>query len=228
MLLQARHDGPISRGFLSGTRLAFHAGVSVRSLPNCALLWLGLLLAGALLPDRAQARGSHFLLEVGAGATLSGDGGVAVSADLGAGGKFRAFPPRFYWIAHFGLSHYEEERLSALPPQHEEGSFYDLATGPRVYVPLSGELRWLGEALLGASRVEGRYSQPDLGPLSAERWLLLGLLSTGLQLRVLQQLSVGVRITLALDQGTLPGVHRLAGASSPARTSLTTGLTWHF
>lgn len=206
-----------------------NGGVVTARIQHAALCTLGLVLATAAAPDRAQARGSHFLLELDGGAALTGDGGAALSADFGIGGKPPGWTPRLYFIAHGGLSLYgvEDEGVDGVA-LHEEGDFRDIAAGLRVYVPIARELRWLGEALLGASYATGRYTEPGLGPLEAEEWLLLGLLSTGLQQRVLQELSIGARVTLALNETGLVGVHRVAGASDAARLTITAGLTWHF
>jgi hypothetical protein len=185
-----------------------------------------LVLAAAVCwgcPLRAYARGAgtHFLLEADAGACLSGDAGPAASLAFGAGGKWKGFAPRLYLLGSFARSEYAANSI-------EHGSFSDLALGPRVYLPIAGPLRWFADAQFGASYAEGSYLEPELAELSADQWLALAVISSGLQVRLLQMLSVGARIAFAFNEAGLVGVSRLAGVHDPVRTSITAGVTWHF
>lgn len=192
----------------------------------------GIALAFTAGPATAHAkpRGSHFLAEVDLGACLSGDAGPAASIALGAGGKFKGFPARFYLLGRFGRSEYQATSSAVMSPWSgaESGSFGDLALGPRVYLPLVGPLRWFLDGLFGASLASGTYLEPGLAPLSAEQWLALAAVSTGLQLRLLYELSFGARVEFAFNQGGLIGVQRVAGVHDSVRTTFTGGLTWHF
>lgn len=180
---------------------------------------------------RAHANGTHFLAELDAGASLSGDGGPAASLALGAGGKLRGFAPRFYLLGTFGCSEYEAAPAAdvATWAGNETGTFSDLALGPRMYVPIFGRLRWFGEGLIGASYASATYVEPGLpAPLSAGEWLLLGVVATGLQWRFTTAFALGARVAFAFNEAGLTGVSRLAGVHDAARTSVMLGATWHF
>jgi hypothetical protein len=180
---------------------------------------------------RAQARGTHFIAELDAGALLSGDGGPAASLSVGAGGKLRGFAPRFYLLGTFGCSEYEAAPAAdvATWSGNETGTFSDLALGPRVYLPIIGRLRWFGEGLIGASYASATYVEPGLpAPLAAGEWLLLGVVATGLQWRFTSAFALGARVAFAFNEAGLTGVSRIAGAHDGARTSVMLGATWHF
>jgi hypothetical protein len=198
-------------------------------LPFAALVFVFVCIAA---PTAAHARGpgSHFLAELDAGACLSGDAGPAASIAIGAGGKFRGFPARFYLLGRFERSEYSATSPAAISPWpgSETGDFSDLAFGPRVYLPIVGPLRWFADGLIGASWVSGAYVERGLAPLSAEQWLALAAVSTGLQLRVSYALSVGARVEFAFNPSGLVGVERSAGLHDPVRTTITGGVTWHF
>ena len=188
------------------------------------LVWLGGL--GQALAAPRSDPGTHFLAELEGGVLLTGDAGPALRASLGAGGKWKGFPARFYGIGQFGVSSY-----TASSPAHagsESGAFQDLALGLRVVLPLVSELRVFVEGLVGASLASARYMEPGLSTLHAREWLGLALFSGGLQYRVWYELSVGVRVSLALNPSGLVGVARDAGVHDGGRLALTGGLTWHF
>ena len=182
--------------------------------------------------QRACARGTstHFLAELDAGATLSGSGGPAASIALGAGGKLECLPPRFYVIGTFAASTYTASSSAAQSPwpATENGRFADLALGPRVYVPVLG-VRWFGEALLGASHASATYDEAGLSTeLVADEWLVLAMVATGVQWRLLPALSIGLRVAFSFNEAGLIGVARLAGVHDTARTSIGLGAAWQF
>jgi hypothetical protein len=193
---------------------------------------LVLVAVSAVVPAAAHAKrpGSHFLAEVDAGACLSGDAGPAASVAFGAGGKLKGFPARFYLLGRMGQSEYQATSSAAMSPWPgaERGSFSDFAIGPRVYVPLVGPLRWFVDGLFGATLASGTYVEQGLAPLSAEQWLALAVVSTGLQWRLLYELSISARVGVAFNEAGLIGVERVAGVHDTARTTLTGGLTWLF
>jgi hypothetical protein len=173
------------------------------------------------LPVQAKRAGTHFLVEIDAGACLSGDAGPAASVAFGAGGKFKGFAPRFYVLGSYGYSEYSAESV-------EEGGFSDLALGPRMVLPIIGPLRWFIDGSFGASYATGRFLEPELAPLAADEWLALARVSTGLQLRLIKTLSLGMRVGFAFNEAGLVGVSRLAGVHDPFRTTVSAGVTWHF
>ena len=192
-----------------------------------------LVLFGASGQARAQpARdpGTRFLAELEGGALLTGDAGPAVRASLGFGGKWKRFPARFYLIGQLGASSYVASPPAYLAARSgsESGAFHDVALGLRVLVPVVSELRVFVEGLLGGTLASASYSEPGIAELSARQWLGLALLSAGLQWRFLYQLSVGARVSLALNPAGLVGVARYGGVHDGGRLALTGGLTWHF
>jgi hypothetical protein len=170
------------------------------------------------------------LAELDAGALLSGDGGPAVRGAFGAGAKFKHFPVRFYLLWAIGASAYVATPApgASVWSGNEQGSFYDVALGPRLYLPIIGPLRVFVEGLFGASRASGTYEAEGMPAVHAYEWLALAQLSAGLQWRVLYELSWGVRAGLAFTESGLTGVARMAGAHDAARPSLMAGVTWHF
>jgi hypothetical protein len=208
---------------VGGSLMRFLLGLS-----TCLVVLLGGL--GRAWAAPPSDPGTHFLAELEGGALLTGDAGPALRAAVGAGGKWKGFPARFYAIGQFGVSSY-----AASPPTYltaragaESGAFQDLALGLRVVLPVVSELRVFVEGLLGASLASARYMEPGLAPLHAREWLGLALLSGGLQWRVFYQLSVGARVSLALNPSGLAGVARYAGVHDGGRLALTGGVTWHF
>jgi hypothetical protein len=180
-------------------------------------------------PAHAKRPGTHFLAELDAGASLTGDGGPQASIALGAGGKLKGFAPRFYVLGSFARSAYEAS--SGAPFDGDEyGSFGDLALGPRVYLPIAGPLRLFVDGQLGASYASATFVERDSGrgPLSADEWLGLGIVSSGLSLRLIRALSIGARVSLAFNEAGLAGAARLAGVRDPVRVSINAGVTWHF
>jgi len=109
-----------------------------------------------------------------------------------------------------------------------QDSDYSSTQAKAVVLPIVSELRVFVEGLLGASLASARYTEPGLATLHAREWLGLALLSGGLQWRVLYQLSLGVRVSLALNPSGLTGVARYAGLHDGGRLALTGGVTWHF
>jgi len=197
-----------------------------------ALLSVVLFAIGSLTaaPASAKRAGSHFLAELDGGALLTGNGGPALRVALGAGGKFKHFPARFYLLGQFAASSY----TATAPPElsrwsgSEEGQFGDLALGPRMYLPIVGRLRLFVEGLIGATLASGSYFEQGLAPLRAYEWLALAQVSAGLQWRVLYELSLGIRAGFAFNQTGLTGVARVAGVRDLTRPTLAAGLTWHF
>jgi len=193
----------------------------------CCLAWLG----GA---ERARAaprdRGTHFVAELDGGALLSGDAGPALRAALGVGAKWKGFPLRFYLIGQLGVSSYTADAppLLAAPASSEQGTFVDLALGPRVVVPIYGPVLAYVEAVGGTSLASASHIEPGRARLQAREWLGLFQLAAGVHWRVLYSLSLGVRFSVAWNESGLPGVARYAGVHDAARLSIGGGVTWHF
>jgi hypothetical protein len=199
-----------------------------------SIVYLSLSVASCLIRAApalaAPPAGTHFLAELDGGAVLSGCGGPAVRAAFGAGGKFKGFPVRFYLLGQVGASSYVASPARELSGWlgREQGSFYDFALGPRLYLPIIGPLRVFVEGLFGASLASGTYEEAGLARLHAYEWLALAQLSVGLQWRLFHEFSWGVRAGLAFNETGLTGIARSAGVHAAARPGLMTGVTWHF
>ena len=197
-----------------------------------AMLSLALIVFGLAhaAPALAKRPGTHFLAELDGGAVLTGNGGPAARVAFGAGAKLKRFPARFYLLGQFAASSYQADAPSELSPWSgvEEGSFDDLALGPRVYLPIVGPLRFFVEGMFGATLASGSYVEAGLLPLEGDQWVALALVSTGVQLRLLHELSIGLRAGFAFNATGLTGIARVAGIHDDVRPTLTGGVTWHF
>lgn len=195
-----------------------------------AIGWLVLATATSRARAAPRDRGTHFLAELEAGGVLTGSGGPAMRLAFGAGAKWRSFPVRFYLVGQLGTSSYTAQAPPPYPTasSSEEGAFQDLALGPRLYVPVWGPLRVFVEGLVGATFASATRARYAGATLTAHEWLALLQLSAGLQWRILYQLSLGARASVALNEAGLVGVARYAGVHSDARPSITGAVTWHF
>lgn len=207
--------------------------------PRVLLVVVALLGVGALAPGsaaqaqpRAQPRPSatYFLGELELGASFTGDGGAAGAVTFGGGGMLRGSRLRFYLLGRAGFSQYGDDGRGALGSRrgHESGSFRDLALGPRVYVPLWGNLRWYVDGMVGASHASGSFTTAGGPSLQAYEWVWLINAGSGFQLRMSRMLSLGLRVNFAFNGDGLIGVMRNAGLHDPVRTAATGGVSWHF
>lgn len=190
-----------------------------------ATLWPG----AAAHAQPAMRPATHFLAELELGAAFTGHGGPAGAVTFGGGGMLRGSSLRFYLLGRASLSEYSAGAAGALGGHgHESGSFRDLALGPRVYVPLWGNLRWYLDGMVGGSHVSGSFASAGRPALEAYEWVWLLNAGSGLQLRVSRLVSLGLRANFAFNGKGLVGVMRSAGLHDPLRASLTGGVTWHF
>lgn len=160
---------------------------------------LALALAAVLaaVPVAEARRGTHFVVEAGAGAAFGtgfpeNGGGYALRTTVGWGGKIKGFPPRFYLIA--------SARFAQLDARVERGSMVseigrevlDASAGIRVLLPIR-RLRILGEVTLGGAtltstaRLNGGLERFETDDSSFAVYL-----AAGLQYRLHRNLSIGV------------------------------------
>lgn len=192
------------------------------------IICVGLLLVSETARAGPRDSGTYGIAELEGGALLSGNGGPALRAALGAGAKWKRWPARFYIVGQFGASSYSADDPAMRGSAAEEGAFYDLTLGPRVYLPIVGALRLFVEGQFGASLASASHFEYGRSTAYAREWLWLVQVCAGLQWRLLYELSIGARVSLAFNGSGLPGVARYAGAHSAARPALTGGVTWHF
>lgn len=179
---------------------------------------------------KRQRRGTHFLAEINGGTSISGKPGLSVGGLLGVGGKLRGFPLRFYLVGEFSYATGGQEGTLASPSLafREERSYRDLAAGLRIYVPIWGPLRLFVDGMGGGSYVSASFDREGLSPLAASDWYGLGLVATGLQVRLFHHMSVGVRAKLVFTRDGLAEMREMMGVDTAMRSSVTAGLTWHF
>jgi hypothetical protein len=179
---------------------------------------------------RCRPRATHFIAEIAGGATTYGRGGLALESVFGFGGKLRGFPPRFYLI---GELNYHQGATSGTQPlsgadYRDERSFADLGAGLRIYLPIVGPLRLLGDVTLGGSHVAASLRGLDRSPLRAEGWVPMFAVAGGAQLRLFHHASIGARVRAVLSDDDLDALRVVTAREAPTRVTATLGLTWHF
>jgi len=178
-------------------------------------------------PDR---RGTHFLVEINGGGSISGNVGLAVGGVVGIGGKLRGFPLRFYLVGEVAYASGAQDGMlpGASLDFREERTYRDLALGLRTYVPVFGPLSLFVDLMGGGSYVSATLQQEGQSTLASQDWSALGLLAAGVQVRLFHHLSVGIRGKVVLGDDGLSRMREVVGVASPTRASVTAGLTWHF
>ena len=188
-------------------------------------------------PAFARERGTHLFAEVGGGysAPVASDldGGLALGAALGVGGKWRGFPPRFYLLGGTRWASY-----SGVAVQTPTGRAYDLDVsdaelygGLRVLVPAGWILRVSLEGDLGTALHDETVWRGSDPPLVHSEWAPLFALSGGIQARWHRRASVGLRVTYSWHFLDPDRVTRAAGTGvddEGARTAIELTHTWHF
>lgn len=171
--------------------------------------------------------GTFGVLELNAGATLGSELGEAGGALFGVGGKPVGFPWRFYFIGEIGQAHVRDAGFEPGGQYATDRRYWNVAAGLRIYVPVWGPVRVFGDATLGGAYVSSSLARPDLTPLTSEDWYILGAVSAGVQVRVLHQLSFGLRAKLLLTNDGLSELRETLGIASAVPAMVTLGLTWH-
>lgn len=181
-------------------------------------------------PRDVRPPGTHFLLEANAGANFTGGAGPMGSLLFGAGGKLAGLPLRFYLIGELAYGHGQREltQLELGGSGHEERSFFDAFIGLRTYLPIGGPLRLFFEAGGGFTRDSASIARPARQTLRGTRLTGLGVLGLGLQVRVLHQLSVGLRLRVRYADDALSDLRDRLGATNPRSRAATATATWHF
>jgi hypothetical protein len=181
---------------------------------------------------RRQPRqdGSHFLVEVNGGGTLVGGRGPMVGGLFGVGGKLRRLPFRFYAISEFAYSGSTDEGISTALglPFRDQRARRDLDFGLRVYLPIWGPVRIFGDVLGGASYLTATLQRDGLPTLSSGAWQGHAVAATGLQIRIISQLSIGARVRFALTGEEPDALRATMGATSHQPITFMAGMTWHF
>ncbi len=184
----------------------------MRRLACCSLG--ALLLALLAAPQDARAfTGRHLghgLVEVAAGATVgAGEGGTPAAGaqgalTLGIGGKWQGSPARWFLIGTVDRSSWGATSLDRFGASAVRRSATTLAAGLRGVFPLwSRRWRAIAQLQLGPSLVDAVGRREGVTPVHTEDLSTTLLAGTGLQLRLLPRLSVGLNLNRAwsLDDG---------------------------
>lgn len=179
---------------------------------------------------KASRPGTHFIVELNGGGTVYDGGGFAMEGILGVGGRLWQLPLRFYLLSEFAFNTSTESgTMSSVPLGYrDERAFRDLAVGLRIYVPVFTRMRIFGDIMGGGSHQTVTLKRDELPLRVASGWSGLSHVAVGFQYRVLYHLSLGFRTKVVLTSDDLAGLHAAVGNSSPVRTTITGGLTWHF
>ncbi len=170
--------------------------------------------------------GTHVLVEGGGGVTATPGFGLSLGGVLGVGGKLVGFPLRFYGVAEVGYATASPAgELQSGASFGESRTHFSLALGLRIFVPVFGPLRLFAEGLGGAALSQATLERHGGGAaLSASEWQPAATVGAGMQVRVLHELSLGLRLRWLITGdplGALPD----RGSHVPTSLMLTVG--WH-
>jgi hypothetical protein len=147
---------------------------------------------------------------------------------FGGGGKPRGTPLRIYGIGELSFAQ-EMPAIAVRAPtvRSDQRSYFGLSAGVRLYLPIAGDLRLFFDALGGAS-----YNSAELGTaavqLDESDWYVQGALAAGLQYRLAQPLSLGLRVKWIASDDPLSDVRERLGLSNAFPWTTAVSATWHF
>lgn len=209
-------------------------------LALCALATVASAPVGAQEPERALQPGTFLMAELHFGYGLGGafaesSGGLASGITLGAGGKPRGWPLRFFGIARLGWTSLEGDVDNGLERSVIERDVFDWSFGLRVIAPITNRFRFLADTTIGGTQVE---STATLGGgaerIASNDGSFLFAIGLGLQYRLHYNFSIGARMDIAIPTGleTFDALAETAGASSAdagmANLDWTLTATLHF
>ncbi len=173
--------------------------------------------------------GTHFLAELYGGVTLYQGMGGAGHLVIGAGGKRSGGFFRFYLLGGLGYTSVAQTgNLAGAIDLREQRHSLDLLVGLRVYAPVyDGSIRLFVEVLTGSSRVWAGLERGG-ERWDGSDWSPLGVFGFGVQVRILRQLSVGLRFAYRVARDPLQEVRRELGLGRGRTLTMTGGATWHF
>jgi hypothetical protein len=179
-------------------------------------------------PDATAARrGTHFLVQATTGFSCDESMGLGYSLLLGAGGKLRGFPPRFYLIFETARATHDRESTGSGGTLTSSFTGTDVAGGLRVLMPVAGPLRLYADVLVGGTYGEFAVARGDGTPREAQRWTPLVDLAAGMDFRVHRNFSAGLRFKGHLLDPTPSWMKGMGGSASRVGEIAAT-LTAHF
>ena len=197
LAIDTRRASPRPRaGLVGGTARAFvHGAVRIfRAIPAAAALAVGI----SLVPERAEARGTFFLLELSTGiaepAYDSGEIGLTYGLSAGMTWKFTKFPPRFHLLLSTSAKSARSSGTVDGLRFNAEHHAIEVYVAHRIAMPMWGPMRIYGEVGLGERFITSAIRrEADLGRLSSSSAELLVVLAAGLQFRLTEGFSLGLR-----------------------------------
>ena len=213
--------GPATRDGAVVGESAGRSGAEGEGMRTLVITALMAALTGFGGPAHA-APSTIFIAEAQVGYTLGSlfpesPDGLAGRLTLGAGGKFRGLPTRFYGIVSLGTASLTGTSGDALDRATTSRSWTSWSIGVRLLSPIAENLRVLGEVALGRAIVESQaVIRTGSDRYDVDDDALLVELAIGLQYRIALNFSIGARAELAiptnLDEFDL--VSEMAGGSS--------------
>jgi hypothetical protein len=210
---------PLTRAMIFGKSLVL-AGVLALS-------------AFAFTPGSAEAKGTHFVLELNTGLGESayerGDLGLAYGASFGFTWKFSGAPIRFALLATVAGRNATIDGSYQGIEYASDRRDLDMYLAQRLAIPIVGMLRFYGEAGVGQRiRTETLRLSADLGTLNSASNELLVVFAAGLQARLSEHFSLGLRGELMplTSDPSLSSVAHLTPTT--ARTALMAQIGVHF
>jgi hypothetical protein len=178
----------------------------------------------------------HGLLEASVGGALGvgeggeGTGGASVSLLAGIGGKLRGFPPRFFLVGGVESADWGADQTDRFGAGVVERRAMSWTTGVRVLFPLwSRTWRLVTEARTGVAFVQSDGGRVGLPSVATDDTFGIMLLGAGLQARLADRLSAGLRLdrTWGLDGGAdMAAAAAGLGDDGSGRGRLALGLTF--
>lgn len=160
------------------------------AMPACLLLV-------SITTAPAQAAGTHFLVEgqVAGLLTDSTDLGQASTLVLGVGGGFRRLPMiRLYFTGQAGFDWFDARRARVAADAEASQREVLYAFGPRAYLAFTPRIRMVFDLLLGGYWARSQWTLNGLETYAAVDEGFSFVAGLGLQYRVLEALSIGLRV----------------------------------
>jgi hypothetical protein len=178
----------------------------------------------------AQQRdpGTHFIVELNLGLSLSGSIGFAGGLLVGAGGKLKGFPPIFYVIAEAGYLHGGSDGTVDGGSYQDARDYGHLSLGLRIYVPVHEYVRLFADVLGGATSATASFSRDGFSDLRSSAWNAHFIAGLGVQARIFREISAGVRATVLYTGDGLGELREALGISNTPPIVLSGSVTWHF
>jgi hypothetical protein len=203
-------------------------------MTRLAVVILGIVVLTVPLAARGQAsdataahRGTHFLIQATTGFSCDESMGLGYGVLLGAGGKLRGFPPRFYLLFEAARASHDRESVGSTGTLSSSFTGTDVAGGLRVLMPIAGPLRLYGDVLVGGTYGEFGLARADGTPRESQRWSPLVDLAAGMDFRFHRNFSAGLRFKAHLLDPT-PAWMKSMGGSASRVGELAATLTAHF